>query len=340
MRRKDKEITDKKTIEEILAGSEICRIAISDKEAPYIVPFNYGYRDNCLYFHSAPAGKKIDLLRLNNRVCFEIEYSHKIIRQELSCGWTSKYRSVIGYGTVDIIEDAGRIKDGLGIIMSHYGSEVNLYDEKNLSRMVLLQLRIDSISGKQSGDWELPRIAIVSSSVRTGRNSHRVALFFRHFLKERKLAIAEILDLQSYNFPLFEERLPYQESPSEAVLDFAGRIKSADGVIIVTPEYNGGYPASLKNAIDLLTEEWRRKPVAISTVSDGAFGGTQVITSLQFSLWKMKAWTVPAMFPVLNAHESFDAEGIPADKHSTEKRAAGFVQELLWSIEATGKVPR
>jgi NAD(P)H-dependent FMN reductase len=224
--------------------------------------------------------------------------------------------------------------------MSHYGRDVNLYDEKNLGRMVLLQLRIDSISGKQSGDWELPRIAIISSSIRTGRNSHRVALFFRHFLEERKLAVAEILDLQSYNFPLFEERLPYQESPGEAVLDFAGKIKSADGVIIVTPEYNGGYPASLKNAIDLLTEEWRRKPVAISTVSDGAFGGTQVITSLQFSLWKMKAWTVPAMFPVTNANESFDADGFPSDKQSAEKRAAGFIQELLWSIDATNQVPR
>ena len=82
-------------------------------------------------------------------------------------------------------------------------------------------------------------------------------------------------------------------------------------MIIIAPEYNGGYPASLKNVIDLLTDEWRKKPVAISTVSDGSFGGTQVITALQFSLWKIRAWTVPAMFPVPKVMETFDEEGNP-----------------------------
>src|SRR6185503_8329775 len=98
---------------------------------------------------------------------------------------------------------------------------------------------------------------------------------------------AEILDLNSYNFPIFNERLRFQKEPAASVLEFAGKIKASDGVIIVTPEYNGGYPASLKNIVDLLYDEWHRKPVAISTVSDGVFGGTQVITSIQFSLWKI-----------------------------------------------------
>jgi NAD(P)H-dependent FMN reductase len=186
----------------------------------------------------------------------------------------------------------------------------------------------------------MPHIAIISSSIRTGRNSHRVALYFKRFLEGGKLATAEILDLHTYNFPLFEERLPFQESPSEAVLDFSSKIKAADGIIIVTPEYNGGFPASLKNAIDLLTAEWRRKPVAISTVSDGNFGGTQVLISLQFTLWKVRAWTVPAMFPVTMVHESFDAGGAPFDRQVTDKRAAIFVQELLWCIEALNRMTK
>jgi len=180
----------------------------------------------------------------------------------------------------------------------------------------------------------MPHIVIISSSVRTGRNSHRVALYFSNFLREYKLATVDILDLYKYNFPLFEERLRFQESPSKAVLDFSEKIKSADGVIIVTPEYNGGYPASLKNSIDLLTDEWLRKPVAVSTVSDGIFGGMQVITSLQFSLWKIRAWVVPALFPVIKVHETFDPMGIPSDKTVTDKRANTFINELLWYIEA------
>ena len=185
----------------------------------------------------------------------------------------------------------------------------------------------------------MPHIAIISSSIRIGRNSHRVALFFRNYLEQSNLVTVEILDLLKYNFPLFNERLRFQESPSPTVLDFAGKIKSADGVILVTPEYNGGYPASLKNVIDLLYDEWRHKPVALVTVSDGPFGGTQVITSLQFLLWKMQAWTVPARFPVAQVHETFDENGNPKDKDLTEKRAEKFVNELLVCIESKNKMP-
>ena len=181
-------------------------------------------------------------------------------------------------------------------------------------------------------------IAIISSSVRQGRNSHRVALYLKNYIKENKLANADILDLKEYAFPIFDERLRLQDDPLPGALEFASRIRAVDGVIIVTPEYNGGYPASLKNVVDLLTDEWRRKPVAISTVSDGPFGGTQVITSLQFSLWKIRAWTVPAMFPVIKVTEAFDENGIPADRNAADRRAAGFISELLWCVEAKGRM--
>lgn len=179
----------------------------------------------------------------------------------------------------------------------------------------------------------MPHIAVIAASVRTGRQSYRVAAFFENYIKENGLGSAEILDLHKYNFPLFDERLKYQPDPADGVLDFAGRISNADGIVIVTPEYNGGYPASLKNAIDLLYQEWYKKPVGIATVSDGVFGGTQVIMSLQFTLWKMRAWTIPAMFPVPNVDKSFDADGRLLNE-GLAKRAAGFIRELLWCIEA------
>jgi NAD(P)H-dependent FMN reductase len=184
----------------------------------------------------------------------------------------------------------------------------------------------------------MPHISIISSSIRTGRKSNRVALFFRKYLEENGLASVEILDLSKYNFPLFDERLRYQKSPSPAVMEFAAKISSSDGVIIVTPEYNGGYPSSLKNVIDLMYDEWHHKPVAISTVSDGNFGGTQVIISLQFVLWKMKAWTIPAMFPVPNIDNAFDVNGVPVDPKAIEKRSANFINELLWHIEAKARM--
>lgn len=184
----------------------------------------------------------------------------------------------------------------------------------------------------------MPHIAIISASVRTGRVSHRVALFFEKYLEANSLATCEILDLQAYNFPVFNERLKYQPSPAAEVLDFAHRVAKADGIIIVTPEYNGGYPASLKNVTDLLYEEWHRKPIGISTVSDGGFGGTQVITSLQFTLWKMRAWMVPAMFPVPFVSKAFDEHGRLLDGAAFEKRAATFVNELLWCVTAKNRM--
>lgn len=180
----------------------------------------------------------------------------------------------------------------------------------------------------------MPHIAIISASVRTGRASHRVAQYFERYIQEQQLGTAEILDLKAYNFPVFEERLRLQPAPSAVTVEFAEKIKKADGVVIVTPEYNGGYPASLKNVVDLLYDEWRRKPVAISTVSDGVFGGTQVITSLQFSLWKIRAWTVPAMFPVPKVLEAFDENGVAQDPAGTDKRADSFLKELMWCIAA------
>jgi NAD(P)H-dependent FMN reductase len=180
-------------------------------------------------------------------------------------------------------------------------------------------------------------IAIISSSVRIGRQSHRVALFFKKYLETNKIATAEILDLKEFGFPIFDERLSKQSDPIPGAVEFSQKIKNADGVIIVTPEYNGGYPPALKNAIDLLYSEWYHKPVGISTVSDGTFGGTQVITSLQFSLWKMRAWTIPAMFPNPSVQNLYDENGTPLDE-GINQRAKLFIKELVWCMEAAGKM--
>lgn len=183
----------------------------------------------------------------------------------------------------------------------------------------------------------MPHIEIISSSVRVERKSHHVALFFKKFIEDGRLATVGILDLNQYNFPIFEERLRFQKNPSSATVEFAGKVKSADGIIIVTPEYNGGYPASLKNAIDLLMDEWKRKPVAIAGVSSGAFGGSQVITSLEFVLWKLGALMVPAKFHVAKVSESYDENGKAMNKETSDKMANSFVNELLWCMDKSKK---
>jgi len=183
----------------------------------------------------------------------------------------------------------------------------------------------------------MPHISIISSSIRKGRKSHSVALYFENYLASHQLATTEILDLQQLDFPIFEETLKTMEAPSKQVLAFAEKIASSDGVIIVTPEYNGGYPASLKNAIDLLYEEWHHKPVGIVTVSSGPFGGSQVLVALQFTLWKMKACTIPAFFSVPAVATAYSENGESNDPMTTDALAADFLSELLMSIQANPK---
>jgi len=181
-------------------------------------------------------------------------------------------------------------------------------------------------------------IVILSASVRQGRNSHRVALYFQNYIKEHNLATVDMVDLASFNFPVFEERLQYMTDPAANILEFRDRINQADGIVLVTPEYNGGYPTSLKNVVDLLYKEWQRKPIALATVSAGPFGGAQVMTSLVFSLWKIGAWVIPAMFPVPQVQNNYDEQGIPRDKEATDKRAQKFLSELIWGITAKRKM--
>lgn len=181
-------------------------------------------------------------------------------------------------------------------------------------------------------------IVILSSSIRLNRNSHRAALYFQKYLEDHKLASVEIIDLKEKNFPLFDERLAYHPHPTEEMLVFSEQIKKADGVLIVTPEYNGGYPGALKNAIDLLYDEWYKKPIAIATASDGVFGGTQVITSLLFTLWKIRAWVLPVRYPISRVQDAFDENGIPTDKESQDKHTKTFLNEFFWCIEANNRM--
>lgn len=177
--------------------------------------------------------------------------------------------------------------------------------------------------------------AILSSSVRTARNSHRVAIFLQKLIEKRQSGTVTMLDLNEYQFPVFTERLRFQPNPHDKLKEFTQKFKDADGLIIVTPEYNGGYPAALKNVIDLYGEEWYHKPVALAAVSEGIYGASQVLTSLQFTLWKLKAFIAPAPFQVKEVSKTFDESGNLQDEEAGKKMMhEKMLEELNWLIEA------
>ena len=89
------------------------------------------------------------MLRKNEQVCFEIEVDTEIIGGKKACDWSMNYKSVIGYGEVEIITNKNQMVHGLDILMKHYAGEADFsYNAKLLERMLMLKLTVESISGK------------------------------------------------------------------------------------------------------------------------------------------------------------------------------------------------
>jgi nitroimidazol reductase NimA-like FMN-containing flavoprotein (pyridoxamine 5'-phosphate oxidase superfamily) len=154
MRRNDKEIKDPEIIREILLKSSVCRLGIPTDGLPYIVPVNFAWADGVIYFHSAAKGRKMVLLQTHPHVSFEMELSGEIIRDPEACNWTTKYRSLMGTATATIITDTEEKKKAMDLIMKKYGAKIDLkYKESVFSRMVIVALKVESVSAKQSGDW-------------------------------------------------------------------------------------------------------------------------------------------------------------------------------------------
>ena len=172
MRHVKQEISDITIIDKILSTSEICRLGFMDNDRPYILPFNYGYKDNCIYIHCAKEGKKIDLIKKNNYVCIEIEQITRIERYEKACKWATTYQSIVGYGTVEIITDYDQKRKGLDVIMEHNGANSTHdldYEKNQVDSMSILKVEITEITGKQSSNWNEKEFKINKSTNRQQR---------------------------------------------------------------------------------------------------------------------------------------------------------------------------
>ena len=151
MRRRQQEITDPHELESILHEARVCRIGLVDGTVPYLVPVCYGYGNQCLYVHSAREGKKLDIIRKNNNVCFEVDIDVDVVSADDACKWTVKYRSVIGYGKAYLVDDPTEKVTALNSIMEHYsGHDRHDYQEQLVNLAAIIRIEIESMTGKRS----------------------------------------------------------------------------------------------------------------------------------------------------------------------------------------------
>jgi uncharacterized protein len=155
MIREDKEVKDEKIIENILYEADHCMIALCDHNNPYLVPMNFGFKDNNLYLHSSNKGRKIEILNENNKVSFGIEIKSELVKSKNPCNWGMKYMSVLGFGIAHFIEDNDEKIEALDIIMSKYSDNDNeedyQYSNTALNRTVVIKIELRELTCKISG---------------------------------------------------------------------------------------------------------------------------------------------------------------------------------------------
>jgi NAD(P)H-dependent FMN reductase len=176
-------------------------------------------------------------------------------------------------------------------------------------------------------------IPVILGSSRRNRESAKVAQFAHDWLKNLDRVRTELLDLKELGLPMMEERLRFRDDAPASVLEFSAKINQADSVVIVAPEYSGGYPGVLKNALDYLKPEYKRKPFGIITVSAVETGGILCLNGLRQVVLHLGGVPIPANLMVARVQESFDPEGNPTHPKFTQ-HAKKFFDELLWFTEA------
>lgn len=169
-------------------------------------------------------------------------------------------------------------------------------------------------------------IPVVLGSVREHRMSERPA----HLLVERLTALgcdAPLLDLRALDLPIYgqtpgQDRLP-------AVAQFQATAARADAMVWLTPEYNHSFTSAVKNAIDFLHGEIRRKPVAVCGLSGGGLGGARAVEQLKLVLIELHAVTIRDSVYFSDARSLFDAAGALLRPEFVQ-RTDDMLAELIW----------
>ena len=171
---------------------------------------------------------------------------------------------------------------------------------------------------------ELLRVAVIIGSTRQGRFAPVVANWFAKYIQTRKEFVADMIDLAEVALPDVLSR-----SPESAVEMLRGRLAVADAFVIITPEYNHSFPASLKTAIDWYSREWHCRPVAFVAYGGNA-GGLRAVEQLRQVFAELHAVTVRNSVGLSGAWELFDETGQLRNPERHEKVADTMLDQLAW----------
>jgi NAD(P)H-dependent FMN reductase len=175
-----------------------------------------------------------------------------------------------------------------------------------------------------------PQILIILGGTREGRVGETVARWLMRSLAGWTEAEFELIDLRDYPLPVYEG--PSTRRRDVGVRRWANKVASADGYIVVTPEYNHGYPAALKSALDHAYREWNRKPIAFVSYG-GHAAGYRAVEQLRLVSVELQMVPIREQVGIQAPWEAFDAQG-ELTRPGAEEAVGRMVDDLLWWARA------
>lgn len=154
MRRKDREVTGQERIDGIIRDCNCCRLGLCDQGRAYIVPLSFGLvrKDGrrVFYFHGAKEGRKIDLIRRTGYAGFEMDTHYQLNESDRACGYSARFRSVMGGGRASIVEDAEEKQAGLrAIMLQNTGRDQWEFSPEMLAAVCVFKLEVEELSCKE-----------------------------------------------------------------------------------------------------------------------------------------------------------------------------------------------
>lgn len=154
MRRSEKQVTDLRVIEAIIARASILHLAMADMDTPYVVPVNFGYAHGVFYVHGAGEGRKMEILGRNNRVCIALHTRAELKPAKAPCAFGMIYESVVGFGRAESVVNPAEKIDGLRSIFCQAGvdfAEPANFCAEHLAKTLVLRITPQTLTGKRSG---------------------------------------------------------------------------------------------------------------------------------------------------------------------------------------------
>jgi len=147
-------ITEKKELVDVIQRSQWCHLAMTNPEGkPYVLPMNFGFKDDVIYLHGAQRGKKIDILKKNPGVCINFTTDHVLRYQneQVACSWSMKYRSVLCYGEAEFIVEPEEKIAAFHIVMAQYTQGEFIFNPPAIREVNVWKVKVLKITGRTYG---------------------------------------------------------------------------------------------------------------------------------------------------------------------------------------------